>query len=119
MKTIFHHRVELADGAGLMGPANVFKVEPIEVLAENNGYIVINDFSFTSISKAKRDYDTCLDKNDFSFQTADKFWGNRIAFTRYSFSRMSAKCIRNKIEAEIKRRFGFFTTALDLSVIKD
>lgn len=118
MNSIFYHRVEIADGTGIIGEENKFFIEEVPVLDENDNYLVLKNAKFTVISKHKKDYETCLNVTSIGFNLADHIWGNRVTYIRYSLCRRKANLIRLDIEKEISKKFGFFNR-VNLDVIKD
>ena len=121
MKTIYHHYVEIADASGILGAANKFSVTALDVLAENDRFMVVNDAYFTTLDKtaAKYGVGSPLGKEKISTSANDSVWGNRITYSLYSEKRKKADTIRRAIEREIEKRFGFFARGIDLSVISD
>lgn len=121
MKTIHHYYVEISDSSGIMGHKNEFKSEDIEIIGENDRYLVINDRTFTTIDKQASKY--CvgqpLGRECIGISANDSVWGNRITYSLYTFERKKAATIRKKIEKEISSRFGFFASGVDLSIIQD
>jgi N-methylhydantoinase A/oxoprolinase/acetone carboxylase beta subunit len=120
-KSILHHYVEISDDGGLLGRANKFEVADLEILGENDRYLVVNDRTFTTIDKTAAKY--CVGrpfgKEEIHITANDRVWGNRITYSLYSHKRKKAEAIRKAIEKEVQKRFGFFTSGLDLSIIKD
>lgn len=120
-KTILHHCVEIADSTGIIGAENKFEVTPLEVLAENDRYMVVNDRTFTTLDKTGAKY--CagqpLGEEKICTMSNDRVWGNRIQYSLYSEKRKTASAIRKAIEKEIHKRFGFFASGIDLSIISD
>lgn len=121
MSTLFYHRVEISDGTGIIRHADGFLVSEVAVVAESEKQIVVAGAygMFVVIRKAKVQFDTCLDKEYIGIDTHDSVWGNRVTYTLYSYKKKRATSIRKAIEAEIKRKFGFFVNGIDLSCITD
>lgn len=119
--SIFHYRVEIADSKGLLGPKNEFVVEELEVIGENDRYMVLNDRTFTTIDKKGDKYSigVPLDREVIGLSANDSTWGNRISYSLHTFKKKTAASIRKAIEKEVIKRFGFFIGGLDLDVIKD
>lgn len=118
-KTINYYRVEIRDGKGILERKSEFKKEALNILGENNRYIVVEDWCFTSIKKTKDSYDTCIDKPSIGIHSGDTVWGSRITYALYTYGNKRASTIKKEIEAEINKRYGFFMNGLDLSIIKD
>lgn len=121
MKKIKHYRVEVTDARnpGIIGPKQEFKAIELNVVAENDRYIVINDSCFTSVSKEKSKYETCLEQTSIGLSANDSVWGNRITYSLYTTKTKRASTIKKEIEAEIAKKYGFFLGAIDLSFISD
>lgn len=121
MTKIFHHHVEISDGGGIIGEKNEFKVIELDVLAENDQFLVVNDLYFTTLNKSGSKYSvgSPLGRASIHIATGDSVWGNGIIYSLFSASRKRATSIRNAIENEVQKRFGFFGKSLDLSVITD
>ena len=121
MKTINHYRVEVVDPdyAGLMGRDNTFKCSTHNVLGENDRRLVIDNFYFTSISKEKNGWDTCLDKPAISLYANDTCYGTRVTYSLYTEKAKRASTIRKEIEAAIEKKYGFFARGFDLSFIDE
>lgn len=122
MKKIKHYRVEVADrlNPGLFGAEQKFEVTELNVIAENDKYIAIDDYRFTSLHKdSKYKYDTCLNKVAISLFANDSCWGTRITYSLYTDKTKRASTIKREIEAEIAKKYGFFLGKIDLSFISD
>jgi hypothetical protein len=121
MKKINHYQVEVADPAnpGIIGRAKKFEVKAFDVIGENDKYIAINDYGFTSIRKEKCDWDACLDKPSISLHANNTVWGTRVAYSLYTEKTKRASTIKKEIEAAIEKKYGFFARGLDLSFITE
>lgn len=121
MKTIKHYRVEVTDRMrpGILGAEQKFEVTEFNVIAENERYIAIDDYRFTSLRKEKAKYDTCLNQVSISLHSNDSVWGNRISYSLYTDATKRASTIKREIEAEIAKKYGFFLGKIDLSFIDD
>lgn len=121
MKKINHYLVEVTDpkSAGIIGPKQEFKVTELNVVAENDRYIAVDDFCFTSVRKEKSRYDTCLEQPRISLTANDSVWGSRIMYSLYTGKTKRASTIRKEIEAEVAKKYGFFLGQIDLSFIDD
>ena len=115
---ILHHRVLITDGGKYSKPETTFEVVELNILGENSQNIVVDDLSFTTISKTKNDYATCLDKKHIGITANDHFWGNRISYSLYSVERKSASKIKKEIQSAIDAKFGFYSNGIDLGFIK-
>lgn len=121
MKKIKHYRVEVTDprNAGIIGPQKEFRVTELNVVAENDRYIAVDDFCFTSVRKEKSKYDTCLEQPKISLTANDSCWGNRIMYSLYTEKTKRASTIRKEIEAEIAKKYGFFLGQISLDFIEE
>lgn len=122
MKTIKHYRVEVTDprNPGLLGAEQKFQVTELNVVAENDRYIAVDDYRFTSLCKdSKYKYETCLNKVEISLHSNDTCWGNRISYSLYTDATKRASAIKREIEAAIAKKYGFFLGKIDLSFIDD
>lgn len=121
MSKIKHYRVEVTDpkSAGIIGPQQKFEVTEFNVIAENDRYLVIDDYRFTSLRKEKSKYDTCLEQVSIHLSANDSVWGNRITYSLYTVKTKRASTIRKEIEAEIAKKYGFFLGKIDLSFIDE
>lgn len=121
MSKIRHYRVEVTDKTrpGILGPEQKFCVSEFSVIAENDRYVCIDDSRFTSLSKERRSYDTCLNQVAIHLYENDSVWGNRITYSLYTDKVKRAATIKKEIEAEIAKKYGFFLGKIDLSFIND
>ena len=119
MKKLLHHRVEITDGGKYGSRKNIFEIVEVNVLAENNWNIVLNDRNYTVVKKEKSSYTTCINEKSIGVTANDSFWGNRITYSLYSYSRKRAGTIKKEIEEKINEKFGFYLSGVDLSIIKD
>lgn len=121
MKKINHYQVEVTDPAspGIIGRDKKFEVTAFNVIGENDKYIAIDDYRFTSIRKEKSDWDTCLDKPSISLFANDSCWGTRVRYSLYTEKTKRASTIKKEIEAAIEKKYGFFARGFDLSFITD
>jgi hypothetical protein len=121
--TIYHYSVESGDGSGIISASKGFDVKKLSVIGENDEYMAVDDYRFSTIKKkAERgsvQIDSILNRPSISIQNNDSCWGNRIWFSLYSEEKVTAKFIRRAIEKEIEKRFGYFTGKVDLSFITE
>lgn len=119
--SIFHYRVEISDNKGILGPKNEFVIEELEIIGENDRYMVLKDRTFTTIDKKGEKYciGSPLNREVIGLSANDSTWGNSISYSLYTFKKKTAASIRKAIEKEVINRFGFFMGGLDLSVIQD
>lgn len=121
MSKIKHYRVEVTDrlNPGIIGPKQEFQVIEFNVIAENERYVAIDDYRFTSLRKEKSKYDICLNQVSISLFANDSCWGNRITYSLYTEKTKRASTIRKEIEAEIAKKYGFFLGQIDLAFINE
>lgn len=121
MSKIKHYRVEVTDrlNPGIIGPKQEFQVTEFNVIAENDRYLAIDDYRFTSLRKDKSKYDICLNQVSINLYANDSCWGNRITYSLYTDRTKRASTIRKEIEAEIAKKYGFFLGQIDLAFINE
>jgi hypothetical protein len=102
-----------------MGRDKKFEVKAFDVIGENDKYIAINDYGFTSIRKEKCDWGVYLDKPSISLHANDNVWGTRVTYSLYTEKTKRASTIKKEIEAAIEKKYGFFARGFDLSFITD
>lgn len=117
--TINYYFVEIADGKGIISGKKEFKRETFNVIGENDGYLVIDNYSFTTIAKKKSYVDPELNKPAITSCTNDSVWGSRITYRLYTDRTKRADTIKREIEAHIKDKFGFFMGDFGLDFITD
>ena len=96
---------------------NEFISEMVEVAAENDNYIIINDWYFTKLKKEKCSWDIVLGKAQINVRTRDTLLDNGIFYTLYSEKPVTAKSIKKEIEKKVAKEFGWLSN-VDLSIIK-
>ncbi len=121
MRKIKHYRVDVTDKqrAGIIGPEQKFEVKEFNVIGENDQNLVIDDLHFTTLSQKKRSYSTNLDDPSIHLYANDTVWGNRITYSLYTEKNKHASTIKKEIEAEVAKKYGFFSRGIDLSFITD
>ena len=119
MSKVNYYRVEVTDSlnAGVLGGDKKFEVQQFNVIGENDKYIAIDDFRFTSIRKEKDDWDTCLDKPSICIYANDSVYGTRVSYTLYTTKTKNAATIKKEIEAAIEKKYSFFSRGFDLSFL--
>lgn len=118
-KTIKHYYVHISDKAGIIKNADKFEVSELNVIAENNINIVVDDLHFTTIKKEKSDYSICLGKPRIGLSHGDSVWGSRITYSLYTEKTKRTATIKAEIEKAVMSKFGFFINSLDLSVLSE
>jgi hypothetical protein len=121
--TIYHYKVETSDGSGILSAEKRFDITQLDVIGQNEEYLVVNDLRFTTLKKRKErgEHPTCevIGRCSISIYNSDKCWGNRIWLSLYSEKPVTTRFIRAAIETEIEKRFGYFTGKIDLSFITE
>jgi hypothetical protein len=121
MKKINYYCVEVADPSspGVFGSDKKFEAREFNVIGENERYIAIDDYAFTSIRKEKCDWDVCLEKPSIRLNANDSVYGTRVTYRLYTERTKRAATIKKEIEAAIEKKYGFFARGFDLSFITD
>lgn len=112
MTRINEYRVEFADNSGIIGSEKRFEKNVRNILAQNDRYLCIDNYGFSTIEKKG------IGKPSISIYNNDRIWGNRVTLTLYSYKNVRPSTIRSHIERRIKKKFGFFQDRIDLSFIK-
>lgn len=116
------YSVLICDKSGILKDDDHFKMTELDVIAENEQFIVVNDRHFTTIEKVPRKQYAIypeVGKASIGLYNGDSCWGNRITYTLYSFAPVKASRIKKEIEKKVAEKFSFFTGRLDLSIVKD
>lgn len=115
MKTIYYYYYESFDGKGKFKRGTSFTAEKYEVVAENNNFIAIGDYSLTSIAK-KDGHGATLNKPDTYIRFDDPLFGSHVYFSLYSEIKLSASEIKELLKTGVKSKTKFLGD-IDLSVI--
>jgi hypothetical protein len=118
-RKIYRHRATLSDGKGIIKSDTSYKVDTFNVIGENEKCLCIDDEYFTTIRKGDVEFFESMDRSSIGIHCDDRVWGNRVNYTRYSETPISAEYVRAEISAAIKKKIGFFMKKIDLSFIKD
>ena len=99
---ITHYRVKMVFQAGRVDDkGNKFTENTHGVVAENDEYVCLDDYCFTSIKKkAGHTHDSALGKKVIYSHINDRFWGTQITYTLYT----DKKKKRSTIKREIKNK---------------
>ena len=116
--TIFIHRLEIYKKPTRFSfHKDEYTVREEEILAQNERYIVLNDYCFTKIEK-KGD-GVCwgtLNKESISFKNCLGEQG--VFYTCYSDKKKRASSIKNAIHRKAEKEYGWlFSSELDLSTL--
>lgn len=96
-----------------------FFIEEVEVLAENENLLVLNNSRFTRLEKSgKYDWHDVVGKARISIRTNDSILGDGVFYALYSEKRKRPSTIKKAIQAKIAREYGWLTHGLDLSIIR-
>lgn len=98
-----------------------YTVEEVEVAAENETYIIINDWYFTKLEKKKRrsdDYGDYVNHPSIRISVNDRWLDNGVFYTLYSTSKKRPSTIRSEILAAVRDKQGWLAESLDLDFIK-
>lgn len=120
-KTIFYHRVAINKKVshGFQWD-DKFEIVEVEVLAENETKIVLNDDQFTVLDKKKGNcsFRHCVGNTLINIRTNNSICGDGIFYTLYSYGKKRPETIRREIEAKIKAEYSWLMNEADLSIIK-
>jgi hypothetical protein len=118
MKKLFKHEVKIYKHPGGIHN-NTFEIKEVEVIAENDSYIVINDWYFTKLGKSNKSYSNeVLEKEYIQVRNDNHILGDGVFYTLYSISKIRPSTIKNHIEKKISDHYGWLMNSLDLSIIK-
>lgn len=117
-KKIFYHRVAINKKVerGFQWD-DKFEIVEVEVLAENETRIVLNDEFFTVKVKKKGAYNA-IEKKEINIRTNNSICGDGIFYELYSYSKKRPATIRGEIERRIKAEYSWLLDGVDLSIIK-
>lgn len=118
-KVVRHYQVEISDSYGVLKNRNEFSVKEINVLAENERYVVLDNSSFTVLSREKDYCNSQIEKPRIDLDANDSVWGNRIYYSLYTLGTVRASTIKKQIEKEVAKKFGFFMRGLNLDIVSD
>lgn len=118
-KTILYHRVAINKKVerGFQWD-DKFEIVEVEVLAENESRVVLNDDCFTILMKKKSDFMTSVGNESIIIRTNNSICGDGIFYTLYSYSKKRPATIRKEIEAKIQKEYSWLMNEADLSIIK-
>jgi len=116
---IYHYEVRILRTPGVYEwNKNRFTNEEVEIAAQNDTFIIVNDWYFTKIRKEKSDYDTYLNKASIRIRTNDAHLDNGIFYTLYSTKLVKPSKIKSEIQARITKDYSWLLGGVDLSIIK-
>lgn len=116
---LYHYVVKIYRTPGIYEwNSDKFINEQVDVLAQNETYILINDWYFTKIRKKKCDYDSYLNKPSIRIRTNDNIMDNGIFYDLYSEKPVKPSKIKSEIQAKISKDYSWLLGGVDLSIIK-
>lgn len=118
---MYCHRVEIYTGKKKSWEKDTFEVCEENVLAENAGYIVLNDTQFTKIEKRKdKDFNcySVIDYPTIEINVDDRFWSDGVVFNLYSYSKWPATQIERDIKAAIAKKCGWMKGRISFAILK-
>lgn len=116
---LYHYEVKILRTPGIYEwNKNKFVNEEVEIAAQNDTYIVINDWYFTKIKKQKCSYDAYLNKPTIRIRTNDPHLDNGIFYSLYSENPVKPSKIKSEIQAKISKDYSWLFGGIDLSIIK-
>ena len=120
-KVLHHITVVISDGKGIIKKENEFSRSEVDILAENENYLVLNNDNFSTISKKKKSlpFYPELEGQSISIDVNDTVWGSRVSYSLYTYKNTRALTVRNQIEKFIKEKYGFFINGINLDIISD
>lgn len=97
------------------------KCEVLDVIGENEKFICVNDYWFSTICKDPKSFiiDGVLDIPNISIYVNDSIWGNGFYYKLFSTKPKSSKAIKKEIEKAIEKKVGFFMNGINLDFITD
>ncbi|KKU65609.1 MAG: hypothetical protein UX91_C0015G0019 [Candidatus Amesbacteria bacterium GW2011_GWB1_47_19] len=96
---------------------NEFVSEQVDVVCENEKYIIVKDWYFSRIHKEKCSYDTSLGEYDINIRRAGDILEAGVFYVQYSETPVKAGVIRNRIKKKVADTYGWMAD-IDLSIIK-
>lgn len=118
MKTINHYEVVIPLEKGILDFDKEFKQEVVEILAENEYRLCLNDLRFTTVETGGSYVGKELGKPVIQIYNKDSCFGTMIRYELYTFSKKRPTTIRKEIQAEVDKKFGIFAGSIDLSFIE-
>jgi len=102
-----------------------YTVEELEVAAENDKYIIIDDWYFSRVCKESKhnEHQHCVEKPRTNVFTISKgicgeMYGTGASYTLYTYGTKRPATIRKAIEKAIQDEYGAFMGKVDLGFIK-
>ena len=119
MKKLFYHRVAIyKKPVRFSFDKDEFITKTVDVLAENEMYIVLNDAYFTKLELTGDG--VCysrVGKESICVRIHDHSLGKGVFYTLYSEKRRRPSTIKRHIEKHIANKYGWLLGELDLSII--
>lgn len=123
LKQLYHYKVSIYRKGEVLPwyrdqKKDEFINELVDVLDQNETFIVLKDWYFTKLYKKKNDHSASLNKQSLYARTRDTILDNGIFYSLYSDKPKTAKSIKKEIQTFIQKEFGWLADGIDLSVIK-
>ena len=123
MNKLYKTTVDIYSHRKYSSDVDKFEVKEVEVLGENEDYLVLNDHFFTKLQKSKKGYaiHSVLGKESINIRDGSGLCGDVLGrgvfYVLYSYSKKRPGTIKKEIEKAIQDKYGWMTS-IDLSVIK-
>lgn len=117
---ITHYRVKMVfNGGKIETVGNTFTEETYKIVAENDEYVCLDDYCFTSIKKKSgHSIDSALNKKTIYSHINDRFWGTQITYTLYTDKKKRRSTIKRELKNYIDKEFSFLNN-IDMSFLED
>jgi len=117
---ITHYRINMVFQAGRADDVgNTFTENAYNTVAENDEYICLDDYCFTSIKKKSgHSGDSALNKKIIYSHINDRFWGTQITYNLYTDKKKRKSTISREIKSYIDKEFSFLDN-IDMSFLED
>jgi hypothetical protein len=119
--TIYCHRVEIYTGKKRTYEKDIFRVTTAQVLAENNAYMVLDDFHFTKLEKARdKDWNaySVFELPAIDVHVDSKIWSDGVVFSLYASHEWPAENIQTAIKRAIEKKRGWLNGRVSFAVLK-
>lgn len=119
MKKLFYHRVQIYKKPTPSYRKDKFEITEVEILAENDHLIIINNYHFTRLEKKGSGICHPIPNRErIDIRCKDDILGDGVFYTLYSDKKSRPSTIKLHIEKEIYKKFGWLVNDIDLSIIK-
>ena len=116
---ITHYRIKMVFQAGrIENIGNTFVENTYGIIADNDEYVCLDDYCFTSIKKKGGNAcDSTLNKKVIYSHINDRFWGTRITYSLYTDKKKRRSTIKREIQNYIDKEFAFLDN-IDMSFLE-